>query len=191
MDEQLLIAGCKNGESWARKRVYEIYAPSMMSLCTRYVNNKETARDLLQDGFIKVFTKIHTYSNTGAFGGWIYKVFVTTALEYLRKAENYNPVIVPIDTYSDMLQGADVSVLDQLSADDLLICIAQLPTGYRTVFNLYAIEGYSHSEIAKMLGISEVTSRTQFIRARNALQKNVQLLIEKENVRQQRAQRLP
>lgn len=191
MDEQLLITGCKNGESWARKRVYEIYAPSMMSLCTRYVNNKETARDLLQDGFIKVFTKIHTYSNTGAFGGWIYKVFVTTALEYLRKAENYNPVIVPIDAYSDMLQDADVNVLDQLSADDLLICIAELPTGYRTVFNLYAIEGYSHSEIAKMLGISEVTSRTQFIRARNALQKNVQLLIEKENVRQQRAQRLP
>ena len=85
MDEQLLIAGCKRGESWARKEVYELYAPAMMSVCMRYVNNRETARDLLQDGFIKIFTKIGSYTGSGAFPGWVRRVFVTTALEYLRK----------------------------------------------------------------------------------------------------------
>lgn len=85
MDEQLLIDGCKRGEASARKELYELYAPAMMSVCARYVRDRETARDLLQDGFIKVFTKIQTYSATGPFGAWIRRVFVTTALEYLRK----------------------------------------------------------------------------------------------------------
>ncbi len=186
MDEQLLIAGCRKGESWARKKLYETYAPTMMSLCLRYVNNKETARDLLQDGFIKVFTKIDTYSGSGAFGGWIYRVFVTTALEYLRKAGTMKPTLI-IDDYTETLHDVDVSALEQLSADDLLACVAQLPTGYRTVFNLYAIEGYSHKEIGEVLGISEITSRSQFVRARNVLQKNIQLLLEQENVRRKNA----
>lgn len=85
MDEQLLIDGCKRGEASARKELYELYAPAMMSVCARYVHDRETARDLLQDGFIKVFTKIQTYSATGPFGAWLRRVFVTTALEYLRK----------------------------------------------------------------------------------------------------------
>ena len=85
MDEQLLIDGCKRGEALARKELYELYAPAMMSVCVRYVRDRETARDLLQDGFIKVFTKIQTYSATGPFGAWVRRVFVTTALEYLRK----------------------------------------------------------------------------------------------------------
>ncbi len=189
MDEQSLIAACMRGEAWARKKVYETYAPTMMSLCMRYVNDKETARDLLQDGFIKVFTKIHTYSNIGSFGGWVHRVFVTTALEHLRKTDALKSK-VDIQYYDDNLQDINVSVLDQLSADDLLECVAKLPPGYRTVFNLYAIEGYSHGEIAEMLGINIVTSRTQFIRARNALQKSVKLLIEQENVRQQKAKRI-
>ena len=126
MDEQLLIDGCMRGESWARKELYEQYAPAMMSVCMRYVGDRETARDLLQDGFVKIFTKIRSYSGSGAFG-------------------------------------------------------AQLPPGYRTVFNLYAIEGYTHSEIAEMLHVQEATSRSQFIRARNALQKSVQSLIRHEN----------
>ena len=84
MDEQLLIDGCKRGEASARKELYELYAPAMMSVCARYVHDRETARDLLQDGFIKVFTKIQTYSATGPFGAWLRRVFVTTALEYLR-----------------------------------------------------------------------------------------------------------
>ncbi|MDR1981049.1 MAG: sigma-70 family RNA polymerase sigma factor [Tannerellaceae bacterium] len=186
MDEKLLIDGYIRGESWACKEIYETYAPAMMSVCMRYVNNRETARDLLQEGFIKVFTKKHMYSDTGMFAGWIRRIFVTTALEYLRTKDTLKSVAA-IDDYSDQLYDMDVSVLDRLSTDDLLGCIARLPAGYRTVFNLYAIEGYSHSEIAAMLGISEVTSRTQFIRAKHALQKSVQSLIKNEDVRQQRS----
>lgn len=184
MDEQLLIDGCMRGESWARKELYENYAPAMMSVCMRYVSDRETARDLLQDGFVKIFTKIHTYSGTGVFGGWVRRIFVTTALEYLRSSDHQRQ-IAGLDAYDDCLEDINYSVLDQLSADELLACIAQLPSGYRTVFNLYAIEGYSHAEIAEMLHVQEVTSRSQFIRARNALQKSVQSLIRHGNAGQE------
>ena len=163
MDEQLLIDGCMRGESWARKELYEQYVPAMMSVCMRYVGDRETARDLLQDGFVK-----------------IRRIFATTALEYLRSSENTR-LSVGLDGYDDSLEDINYSVLDRLSADDLLACVAQLPPGYRTVFNLYAIEGYTHSEIAEMLHVQEATSRSQFIRARNALQKSVQSLIRHEN----------
>jgi RNA polymerase sigma-70 factor (ECF subfamily) len=186
MDEQLLIDGYMRGESWACKAIYEAYAPAMMSVCMRYVGNRETARDLLQEGFIKVFTKKHTYLNTGTFAGWVRRIFVTTALEYLRTKDALKQPTA-IDEYSDKLYDVDESALDRLSTDDLLACVARLPAGYRTVFNLFAIEGYSHGEIAGILGISEVTSRTQFIRARNALQKSVESLIKNEDVRQERS----
>lgn len=176
MDEAQLIAGCKRGDASARKELYERYAPLMLSVCMRYVNDREVARDLLQDGFIKIYTKIGDYAATGAFGGWIRRVFVTTALEYLRASERQRQEL-SLDEARDGLEDVNYSVLDRLSADDLMGCIARLPAGYRTVFNLYAIEGYSHSEIAQMLHIREVTSRTQFIRARATLQKIVQSLI--------------
>lgn len=103
MDEQLLIDGCMRGESWARKELYEQYAPAMMSVCMRYVGDRETARDLLQDGFVKIFTKIRSYSGSGAFGGWIRRIFVTTALEYLRSSENTR-LSVGLDGYDDSLE---------------------------------------------------------------------------------------
>lgn len=102
MDEQLLIDGCKRGEASARKELYELYAPAMMSVCARYVHDRETARDLLQDGFIKVFTKIQTYSATGPFGAWLRRVFVTTALEYLRKYDALRSS-APIDEYGEQV----------------------------------------------------------------------------------------
>ncbi|MDR1918246.1 MAG: sigma-70 family RNA polymerase sigma factor [Tannerellaceae bacterium] len=190
MDEKLLIDGYMRGEPWACKEIYDTYAPAMMSVCMRYVNNRETARDLLQEGFIKVFQKKHTFLNTGLFAGWLRRIFVTTALEYLRKNEASKPANL-LEDYSDRLYEMDESALDRLSAEELLACIARLPDGYRVVFNLFAIEGYSHQEIAGMLGISEVTSRTQFIRARSALQKRVQSLIKNEDVRQQRSRQIP
>jgi len=185
MDELSLIAGCKRGESWARKELYELHAPAMMSVCMRYVSNRETAKDLLQDGFIKVFTKIHTYSGTGSFQGWMRRVFVTTALEHLRRNDALR-TSSNIDEYDDAMENVGVSALEQLSANELLACINGLPNGYRTVFNLFAIEGYSHSEIAGMLNISESTSRSQFIRARKVLQKSVESLIMHENAAKQR-----
>ena len=136
----------------------------------------------MQDGFIKVFTKIDSYSGTGVFAGWVRRIFVTTALEYLR----HNDVLKQSGSIDDLeihVVHTDVSVVEQLSAEDLMRLISELPDGYRTVFNLYAIEGYSHAEIAEILGINDVTSRTQFMRARKILQKQVELLFKTENVR--------
>ena len=178
MDEQEIIDACMREESWARKKVYEMYAPTMMNLCLRYVGDQETARDILQDGFIKVFTKIGSYSNKGVFAGWIHRVFVTTALEYLRKTDILRST-VDIDNYNEYLIDVNMSALDQLSVEDLMNCVKKLPAGYRTVFNMYAIEGYSHSEIAKALDISVTTSKTQYLRARSALQKSVKQLMGK------------
>lgn len=185
MDEKLLIDGCRKGESWARKQIYETYAPLMMSVCMRYVNNRETAQDLLQEGFIKIFTRFDTFTGTGSLGGWIRRIFVTTSLEYLRTKDALK-LSVHIDETEIPPAYTDESALDRMSTEELLNCLAELPEGYRTVFNMYAIEGYSHKEIAAILGISEITSRTQFIRAKNALQKKVQTLMDNEYVKQQR-----
>lgn len=182
-DEEQVIAGCIEGKPLAQKELFEQYASVMLSVCVRYVNDRETAKDILQDGFIKLYSKIDTYSGTGSFAGWIRRIFVTTALEYLRQNDALKQSS-SIEEYSNSIIDEDVTVLDKISADDLLDCISKLPEGYRTVFNLYAIEGYSHSEIARMLGINESTSRSQFMRARNILQKNVQLLIGQEHAKQ-------
>ena len=182
-DEEQLIAGCKEGETRAQKELFEKYASVMLSVCVRYVNDRETARDILQDGFIKLYTKIDSYSGIGSFAGWIRRIFVTTALEYLRQNDALKQS-ASIEEYNNTIADENETVLDKISADDLMDFISKLPDGYRTVFNLYAIEGYSHSEIAGMLEINESTSRSQFMRARNILQKNVQLLIGHENANQ-------
>ncbi|MDD2284259.1 MAG: sigma-70 family RNA polymerase sigma factor [Paludibacter sp.] len=179
-DEELqVIAAAKEGDAKAQKKIYECYASSMMSICWRYAGDTETAKDLLQDGFVKLFTKLDMYAGTGAFAGWVRRVFVTTCLEYLRQKSALR-LGVPIDDSEYHLPDSDVSVIDKISADELMRLIAELPDGFRTVFNLFVIEGYSHAEIADMLGISEVNSRTLFLRARKSLQKAVQLLEENE-----------
>ena len=182
-DEEQLIAGCKDGKPRAQKEIFEQYAPAMLSVCVRYVNDRETARDILQEGFIKLYTKIDTFSGIGSFAGWIRRIFVTTALEYLRQQDVLKQS-VSIEEYSNSIPDNDTTVLDKISADDLMGYIAGLPDGYRIVFNLYAIEGYSHNEIAGMLGISESTSRSQFMRARKILQKNVESFIGQEHAEQ-------
>jgi len=175
IDEQQIIDGCVHGESWAQKLVYEQYSEQMMGVCVRYVSDRETAKDLLQDAFIKVFTNISAYAGTGSFAGWIRRVFVTTALEFLRKNDALKQSM-SIDDVDLFIEQKDVTVLETISANELMKCIESLPNGYRTVFNLYAIEGYAHAEIANMLDISENTSRSQFMRARKMLQKSVQSL---------------
>src|ERR1035437_2670357 len=140
-DEERLIAGCKNAEPWAQKQVYELYASTMLSVCVRYVNDRETARDLLQEGFIKIFTKIEAYSGIGSFAGWIRRIFVTTSLEFIRKNDALKQS-ENIENYEYSIEDLDISVLEKLSAEDLLKCISELPRGFRTVFNLYTIEGY-------------------------------------------------
>ena len=171
MEERQLIEGCVRGESRARKLMYELYAPAMMSVCQRYVRNREMARDLLHDGFVRLFTKIHTYSGTGSFNGWMRRIFVTTALECLRR-KNILQYTADIEEF-DFYEEPDISLFECLSAEDLFECVVNLPDKYRTVFNMYAMEKYTHAEIASKLEISENTSRSQYSRARQLLQKMV------------------
>ena len=172
MEERQLIEGCVRGESKAQKTMYESYAPAMMSVCQRYVCNRETAQDLLHDGFIRVFSKIHTFSGKGSFIGWMRRIFVTTALEYLRR----NDVLrysIHVDAIEEQCEDTDITAFEHLSTDDLLSCIANLPDKYRTVFNMHAIEKYTLAEVAGELGINENTSRSHYAKARQLLQKMV------------------
>jgi RNA polymerase sigma-70 factor (ECF subfamily) len=173
MEEWQLIEGCVRGESWAMKKLYELHASAMMSVCQRYVGCRETARDLLHDGFIKLFTNIHTYSGAGSFNGWMRRIFVTTALEHLRRKDalRYSLEIEK----SEYMEEQDISPFEHLSAKDLLDCIAKLPEKYRTVFNMFAIEGYKHEEIASELEISAIASRSRYSRAKQLLQKMVEM----------------
>jgi RNA polymerase sigma-70 factor (ECF subfamily) len=172
MSLQEIIDGCKNNNRTAQRHLYEHFAPAMLSLCTRYTGNADTARDTMQDGFMKVFTKIRDYNASGSFEGWVRKIFVNTAIESLRKQKNEKQVdLLEIDMEND-----DYSIFESLSADDLLNLIGGLPTTFRTIFNLRAIEGYSYEEISKTLDIKEVALRTQFMRARIILQKKVENL---------------
>ncbi|MDR0541500.1 MAG: sigma-70 family RNA polymerase sigma factor [Dysgonamonadaceae bacterium] len=171
-DQQDLIAGCKRKDTRARKKLYELYAPAMLGICVRYVDEKETARDILHEGFIKVFTKIESYSGAGSFEGWMRKIFVTSALEYLRSIKAFGGT-VSLDYWNETADNNDTDIVEQLSAEEIVRCINELPPGFRTVFNLYAIEGYSHAEIAQLLNIQEVSSRSQFARARKMLQTKI------------------
>lgn len=171
MTEEQLIEGCKRGERLAQKELYETYSRKMMGVCLRYVGDRETARDLLQDGFVKVFTCMDSYSGAGSFEGWMRKIFVNCALEYLRKSDVLRES-TDLDNTAELVQ-ADHSVLSDLSAAELMKLVHELPSGFRTVFNLFAIEGYSHKEIGEMMNITESTSRSQFTRAKQLLQRRI------------------
>ena len=174
-DLQDLIAGCKRKDTWARKKLYELYAPAMLGVCVRYVDEKETARDILHEGFIKVFTKIEGYSGAGSFEGWMRKIFVTSALEYLRSVKTFGGTI-SIDYCDEAADNDHTNIVQQLSAEEIIRCINELSPGFKTVFNLYVVEGYSHAEIAQMLKIQEASSRSQFARARQILQTKIRNL---------------
>ena len=172
-----LIESCIKGDRKAQKVMYDHLAPRMFPLCIRYMGDRELAEDILQDGFITLFTRLDSYKGDGSFEGWARKIFVTTALMSLRKKD--------VLKMSDDLEAArgmksEVSTQTQnIGYKELMKLIAQLPPGFRTVFNMYAVEGFSHKEIGEMLGISETTSRTQFSRARAWLQGKIK---EIENV---------
>ena len=168
--EAQLIAALKRGESRAHKVLYERFSGKMLAVCTRYCANRDDAEEVMLDGFMRIFEKIQQFREDGSFEGWIRRVMVTEALMFLRKNKQWRQEI-PIE---DVQEEPDYNWADaSLNENDLLRIINQLPDGYRTVFNLYAIEGYNHAEIADMLGISEGTSKSQLSRARSLLQANL------------------
>ncbi|MDR3267579.1 MAG: sigma-70 family RNA polymerase sigma factor [Tannerella sp.] len=171
MNEKQLITGCLNGDRRSQKELYDLYSRKMMGVCLRYVSDRETARDLLQDGFVRVFTSMHSYSGVGAFEGWMRTVFVNGALEYLRKRDVLRDS-ADIESMHELLDEEE-SAVSRLSAKELMQLIDTLPEGFKAVFNLYAIEGYSHKEIADKLHITESTSRSQYVRARKWLQERI------------------
>lgn len=174
MDELQLIEGCRKGDRRAQKALYETYSRKMMSVCLRYVSDWETARDLLQEGFVKVFTHIDSYTGNGSFEGWMRKIFVNSALEYLRHADVLRES-TDLDQTAELVEIGS-SPLSDISAAELMQLVQSLPAGFRTIFNLFAIEGYSHKEISERLHITESTSRSQYTRAKQLLQRKVNAL---------------
>lgn len=169
--EEKLIRGCQKGEASAQREIYNKYAGKMMGVCLRYVNSRFEAEDILVSGFMRVFEKIGQYKHEGSFEGWLRRVMVNEALGYIRKNKSiYMEVEIEKAGYQS---DFNTEASQHLEAEELLQLVQQLPPGYKTVFNLYAIEGYSHKEIAEMLGISENTSKSQLSRARALLQQQL------------------
>ncbi|MDR0699936.1 MAG: sigma-70 family RNA polymerase sigma factor [Tannerella sp.] len=171
MDEKQLIKGCINGDRKAQKVLYDKYSRKMMGVCLRYVKDTEDARDLMQEGFIKLFTNLGTYTGNGSFDGWVRKIFVNCALERLR----HHDILRDAGDIDDAncAEIPDETFVSKISSDELMSYVKSLPDGYRMVFNMFAIEGYSHKEISEKLHILESTSRSQYARARKLLQKMI------------------
>lgn len=166
LNENEIIEGCIRNDVHYQKILYEQFAPKMMGVSLRYCNSRMEAEDVLQDAFIKVFNKIKTFENRGSLEGWIRKIVVFTALKSNdKRIQKFEPG--NLDNVQE--QSFDAKAISNLETAELLEVLKKLPEGYQTVFNLYAIEGYSHKEIGEMLNISEVTSRTQFSRAKQNL----------------------
>jgi RNA polymerase sigma-70 factor (ECF subfamily) len=165
--ESELIEGCRRNDRNAQHAVYEQMAGKMLSLCTRYIKDRMQAEDVLVTSFTKVFDKIEQFKGDGSFEGWVRKIVVNESLSYLRKNKG---MYLETDLAAADREPDLASLGNQLEAEDLLNLVAALPTGYRIVFNMYAIDGFSHKEIAEELGISENTSKSQLSRARSYLQ---------------------
>ncbi len=173
ISDKELIKGCIARKRVYHERLYARFSPKMFSICLRYASDYHSAEDILQEGFIKVYRNIHKFRHEGSFEGWLRRIFVNTAIEHYRKSTPMYPILEVNNSDYDVLNDR---TLENLAANDLMKLVQNLSPGYRTVFNLYVIEGYAHKEIAKMLSISEGTSKSQLARARYILQKEVQKL---------------
>ncbi len=171
MNEKKLIEACRRQERRAQRALYDRYSPHMFGVCKRYVKNKEDAEDVLMEAFFKVFTNIQQFKGEGSFEGWIRRIVINESLMFLRKKHNFH-IRMELNP-SDAITAT--TALKKLEAEDILYFLNQLPTGYRTIFNLYVIEGYKHREIADLLGISINTSKSQLILAKKRLR---ELLVE-------------
>lgn len=172
MTDEELVSGCLKKNPLAQKHLWERFSRKMMGVCLRYSNDKDDAEDILQVGFIKVFENIESFKGSGSLEGWVRRIMVNTALNHYRQNKQSRESL-DIEVVDYMVEG-DNQVSDRLDAKELMRMIQRLPPGFRSVFNLFAIEGYSHKEIASMLEISEGTSKSQYARARAFLQRMIQ-----------------
>jgi RNA polymerase sigma factor (sigma-70 family) len=172
MSDEELVQRCIRKEPQAQELLYKTFAGRMLGVCSRYTDSIEEAEDILQDGFIKIFNKIDGFKGNGSLEGWIKRIMVNTALDAFRKNKNFRHSI-DIETI-EYTAETNHHVVESMATKDLVKIIKSMPKGFRTVFNLYAIEGYAHKEIAELLDISESTSKSQYSRARTHLQKLLQ-----------------
>lgn len=163
---QELFEGCLNNSRKQQETFYKILAPKMMAVCMRYAKDKDTAQDIMQDGFVKVFKNLRNYRGEGSLEGWVRRIMVHSAISHYRKASR----MVLVDDFAETNISTDNSYnAHNLETTDLMKLVQQLPDTYRSIFNLYAIDGYSHKEIGETLNISELLSRTNLSRARTIL----------------------
>ncbi|MDR1552773.1 MAG: sigma-70 family RNA polymerase sigma factor [Prevotellaceae bacterium] len=176
--EQYLVQGCIDKNINAQRELYELYAAKMLSVCTRYMCDEDEARDAMHDGFVRLFDKIQKFDQKGSFEGWIRKLFVNVCLGKLRisKKVMHESIRYEDDNEMEIIDESISDVYKQLEAKELMLFIRELPKSFRSVFNLHAIEGYSHSEIAKRLGITHSASRAAYFRARVLLKEKIKLM---------------
>ncbi|HEY5463686.1 MAG TPA: RNA polymerase sigma factor [Hanamia sp.] len=167
MEYNQLLKDCLKLKPEAQRMLYEHFAPLMLGVCFRYTKSMDDAEEVLQEGFVKVFARLNQFKGDGEFSGWIRKIMVNTALTYLKTNQRYRYDLSYDETLLHLVSTENPAV--DLETKELAELIRQLPTGFQTIFNLYAVEGYKHAEIASMLGISEGTSRSQYARARIVL----------------------
>lgn len=175
MTEETMLKGCLDNLATAQEALYNRFSPRMLGVCYRYAKNREDAEDMLQEGFMKVYSQISQYKGTGALEGWIRKIIVHTCINVLKKNKKFSDSVDLVHATS--IEISENNIPSMLQAKQVVECIRLLPIGYRTVLNLYAIEGFTHKEIAAILEIEESTSRSQYTRARGLLE---EILIKKK-----------
>ena len=170
MTEQTIIAGCLHNDAIAQRELYNRYSPKMLSVCYRFAQNREDAEDMLQEGFIRIFNHLNQFKSEGSFEGWMRRIVVNVCLKIIKnKRINFSTD----DDFGIQIPDSSTDAPSHLSEDELLRLIKRLPTGYRIIFNLHAIEGFSHDEIGDMLKIKASTSRSQLVKARKMLQQQI------------------
>jgi RNA polymerase sigma-70 factor (ECF subfamily) len=174
MDDATLVKECVKGNAKAQHMLFERFSRKMLGVCLRYSKKLEEAEDVLQDGFIKVFSNLKDFTNEGSLEGWIRRIMVNTALDAIRKNTKFLKDI-SIDVVDFQIGNNDYTI-EKMNAEDLLSLINSMPEGYKVVFNMYAIEGYKHNDIATTLGISESTSKSQYLRAKAYLRAKLELI---------------
>jgi len=170
-----IIEGCVKGDSKSQQIVYQKFYGKMLGACMRYSKDREEARDILQDGFLKVFTNIRSYTGTGSFEGWIRKVIINTALDYIRKNKQLIQYANSdyVEENAEEIQEEESNEHQNISTEEIMKAVQQLPTAYRTVFNMFVVDGFSHQEIANELGINIGTSKSNLSKAKVHLKKTL------------------
>ncbi len=179
LNDEEILRGCRAGDAEAQKELYDKYSPKLWPICLRYAKNVMSAEDIMQEGFIRIYRYINDYKGEGSFEGWLRRVMVNTAINYYKK-NLQQKMEKDIDEVFDIsIREADA--ISQMTTEEILAVVQTLPDGYRTIFNLFVIEGFSHKVIAETLGITENTSKSQLSRARVLLQHKINKIYRTDN----------